>query len=992
MPFIAAIASNAFVRLAVVALLLAAAPTLAQSTHSVFPVTPNDPEALALHRGAGDLAGDGRGDDTAALQKALDTIQERPRHQGIVFLPSGTYKITRTLLVWPGIRVIGTGPTRPLLQLPPHTPGYGQGIGYVVFFAGGRRGDGRPRQGDDTPFQGVVPAQAHIIDANPGTFYSAMSNVDLEIGEGNPAAVGIRFHIAQHCYLSHMDFRLGSGLAGLHDVGNEAEDLHFHGGRYGIMTRKPSPGWQFTLLDSSFDGQRESAIQEHEAGLTLVRDTFRDVPHAVTIEHGFADELWIKESRFENIAGAGVVISNENNAKTEINFEDLDVTGTPTLAELRDSGKKITGPAPTYHVRRFTHGLVMRSFGDPGKIETVLDATALPSMPVALPPAIQPLPTPETWTNVRDLGAVGDAITDNTAVFQRAIAEHRVLYVPEGYYLVSDTLALKPDTVLIALHPSRTQIFLADGTPAFNGVGAPKALLSTPSGGKNIVSGIGLSTNGNNNLAIGVLWRAGADSLMSDTRLLGGHGTQSPDGTPYQIYNAQHSGDPDPKRRWDSQYPSIWVTDGGGGVFSNIWTPNTFAQAGMYISHTDTPGRVYELSSEHHVRNEVVLDHAAHWGIYALQTEEERGEGGACLPIEVNHSHDVTFANFHSYRVVSMFQPFETAVHVSNSTGIHFRNAHIYSDSKAAFDNAVVVDKGTQAVRQKEIAVLDLTGGTVIAPATAPDFLAGPVRKLDSGFFNISGAAIDPQGNLFFTDYQRQRIYRWNAEKQQTEFVRNNPIAAVNLFFDRAGDLMATSYDGNGTVLSMRPEEAMGEIRVLKPQIAQPMPGRTAVVPADYWRFVDEDGTNHARKPWQFVSPDGTTFLAAGDDFIKGTLYYGTKMHDVLRAFSLNEVPAGSRTFFSDEDEHKTWSARVGDDGSLSDVRLFAERGGEAVASDANGNVYVSDGQIYIYRKDGTAVGVMNVPEHPTGIVFGGADRKTMYVLARTSLYAVQVR
>ena len=43
----------------------------------------------------------------------------------------------------------------------------------------------------------------------------------------------------------------------------------FYGGRYGILTEKPSPAWQFTLIDSTFEGQRKAAISEHEAGLTL---------------------------------------------------------------------------------------------------------------------------------------------------------------------------------------------------------------------------------------------------------------------------------------------------------------------------------------------------------------------------------------------------------------------------------------------------------------------------------------------------------------------------------------------------------------------------------------------------------------------------------------------------------------------------------------------------------------------------------------------------
>ena len=170
---------------------------------------------------------------------------------------------------------------------------------------GAHPGSGAIPQAGRVPFPppGSVPPNDAIADANSGTFYSAMSNIDFEIGEGNPAAVAIRFHVAQHAYLSHMDFHIGSGLAALHQVGNEAEDLHFYGGRYGILTEKTSPAWQFTLIDSVFEGQREAAIREHEAGLTLIRDTFRNVPTAIDIDPQYSDELWVKDSRFEDISG-----------------------------------------------------------------------------------------------------------------------------------------------------------------------------------------------------------------------------------------------------------------------------------------------------------------------------------------------------------------------------------------------------------------------------------------------------------------------------------------------------------------------------------------------------------------------------------------------------------------------------------------------------------------------------------------------------------------
>jgi len=364
------------------------------------------------------------------------------------------------------------------------------------------------------------------------------------------------------------------------------------------------------------------------------------------------------------------------------------------------------------------------------------------------------------------------------------------------------------------------------------------------------------------------------------------------------------------------------------------------------------------------------------------------------LPLEVDNSHDVTFANFHSYRVVSMFQPFLSAVQLTNSQNIHFRNMHIYSDSKAEFDNGVVVSGSTTPMRQKEVAALDVTGMEPrMAPAPkVPVFASSPVVRLATGFYNISGAAIDPKGQLYFVDYQRQHIFRWNALKHQSEVVSSNPLWATNLFFDKAGNLMMTSYEGNGTVLSMDPNNPDAGVKTLSPQPARPLPGKTAVIPADYWRFVNDRGETPARKPWQFVSPDGTTFLAAGDDFINGTLYYGTKMHDVIRAFGLVRVPAGSTTYFTDEDEHRTWQARVDEAGSLHNLKLFAQRGGEPLAWDRAGNVYIGDGQIYVYRPDGSQAGIITVPEHPTQILFGGPDRKTLFILARTNLYSTQIR
>src|SRR3984893_5487983 len=417
------------------ALLSAAAPTFGSSYYTS---RPNDAKAVYLDTGGFSAQGNGVTDDTDALQRAINKVQETT-NQGIVFIPSGRYRVSRTIYVWPGVRLIGFGATRPMFVLAPNTPGFQQGPAYVVFFAGGRP------QGFENAGE-AVGGQPNTAppDANPGTFYSAMSNIDIEIQDGNPGAVGVRARYAQHCYLSHMDFHTGSGLAGIHDGGNVAIDLHFHGGQYGIWTRKPSPGWQFTVIDSRFEGQTEAAIREHEAGLTLIRPEFKNVPTAVSIDANYADELWIKDGRFENISGPALVISNENSPRTEINAENLVFRNVPLVAEFRESGKKLRGPSEQFVVKTFSHGfhiddIAVPSAG-PNQIQTVFEAASLAHLPAPVPSDIPDLPPMGSWVNVRELGAHGDAKTDDTQILPKAIADHAVVYFPSGQYMVSDTI------------------------------------------------------------------------------------------------------------------------------------------------------------------------------------------------------------------------------------------------------------------------------------------------------------------------------------------------------------------------------------------------------------------------------------------------------------------------------------------------------------------------------------------------------------------------
>ena len=994
------------------AILAAASPVAVHAaiSNSFLPKAPDDPRAITVK-----AVGDGKADDTDAVQKAIDAARDGTGH-GLVFLPSGRYRLSRSILVPPGVRVFGVGPTRPTFVLGANTPGFQEGVGTMIVFTGGDQ----YQVGDiPVPVPTVRPATAKVRDANSGTFYSSMANVDIEIGDGNPAAAGVRFRMAQHAFLSHMDLRLGSAFAGVYQAGNIMEDVHFHGGRYGIVTEKTSPAWQFTLLDSTFDGQRDAAIREHEVDLTLVNVAIKNTPVGIEIDKGYSDSLWGKNVRFENVSKAGVVISAEDNVFTQVGFDNAVASNTPVFARFRESDKTVDGKGKAYRVANFTYGLTLPGLGHVGEYKTISDIAPLKALPKVGTPALRATPPIGEWTNVKTLGVKGDGTTDDTAALQKAIDSHRVLYLPIGFYMVSDTLKLKADTVLIGLHPALTQLVIPDGNSSHAGVGAVKPILETPKGGDNILSGIGLFTGRINPRASALLWRSGEKSLVTDVKIMGGGGTPTADGKPLDAARAR-SGDPVADGRWDGQYPSIWVTDGGGGTFANVWSPNTFASAGFYISDTKTPGFIYEVSVEHHVRNEFVLDNVENWEFLAPQTEQEVGDGPDAVSLEIRNSRNILFANYHGYRVTRSYHPAETAVKLFNSTDIRFRNVHINAESGVAlcdslgcgtylraskypFENAIQDKTRKLEVREREFAVLDVKADQPAPPPASPN-----VKKLETGFWSISGATVGADGALYFIEKRFQRIYRWTAAKG-LEIVRDNSLDPTNLAVDRSGNLLVlSSYGPQASVYSIDPNGPKDQMTMIAPTSVAQRAGTKTLLPVNWWNngefkdqydpakgefttlaemFARDVGTPKAQ---EYISPDGSVSLPAFRVWQQGTPdHVGWRWADSLQTNGLIGGAVGERLFFTNGSENKTYSGQVGPGGTLSDLKVFANRGGERVAVDGQGRVFVANGQIFQYGADGQPTGRIDVPERPLQLIFGGEGGKTLFVLTHHSLYAV---
>ncbi|WP_200906179.1 glycosyl hydrolase family 28-related protein, partial [Limnoraphis robusta] len=115
------------------------------------------------------------------------------------------------------------------------------------------------------------------------------------------------------------------------------------------------------------------------------------------------------------------------------------------------------------------------SIGDSQAIVTITDDDVDSNFPQVK------FPDDAGMVNIKDYGAKGDGVTDDTAAIQQALAENRVIHFPNGTYLVSDTLQWGDTKRLVLQGESqdKTIIKLKDNLAAFNNSSSPKPLLTT---------------------------------------------------------------------------------------------------------------------------------------------------------------------------------------------------------------------------------------------------------------------------------------------------------------------------------------------------------------------------------------------------------------------------------------------------------------------------------------------------------------------------------
>lgn len=255
------------------------------------------------------------------------------------------------------------------------------------------------------------------------------------------------------------------------------------------------------------------------------------------------------------------------------------------------------------------------------------------------------------------------------------------------------------------------------------------------------------------------------------------------------------------------------------------------------------------------------------------------------------------------------------------------------------------------------------------------------VRKLAGDFKFTEGPAADAAGNVFFSDIPNNRIYKYSLDEKLSVF-RENSGGANGLYFDSSGNLLACEGGGRRLV-SISPQS---QLTVL----ADSYQGKRFNSLNDLWidpkggvyftdpRYGNRDGMEQDGEHVYYLSPDRKRLVRVIDDMVRPNGLIGT--------------PDGKLLYVTDNGDGKTFAYAVNTDGTLSNKKLFAPEGADGMTIDDEGNVYLTTAGVAVYNKDGEKIELISVPERPANVCFGGSDRKTLFITARTSLYSVRMR
>lgn len=360
--------------------------------------------------------GDGRTDDTAAIQQAL---LEYPNQNRIIYLPNGTYLVSAALR-WPQGTNAETSQRATILQ--------GQSRAGTIL-----------RLADHAPGYSTSSREAMVLwmgDSPSWRDRNAVRNLTIHTGEGNTLASGIAFMANRQGCIRDVTIlsgaKQGEGVAGIDVAHADAigpaliKNVRVEGFDYGIKAGHPQ--YSLTLEHVELVGQRAAAIRNSGQTLSIrgLRST-NTVPALLSRDStGFVTLL---DSVFQ-----GLPVRRQASAIQNQGFlfaRRLEVPGYTNTIENRTITNLMVQAAD---ITQFSSHTRLSQFPSPGEpLDLPIEET--PEAPW------DPL---DQWVSPLKFGGVPNDDVDDSAAIQKAIdSGATTVYLPNGSWKVATPVEIR---------------------------------------------------------------------------------------------------------------------------------------------------------------------------------------------------------------------------------------------------------------------------------------------------------------------------------------------------------------------------------------------------------------------------------------------------------------------------------------------------------------------------------------------------------------------
>ncbi len=389
-------------------------------------IFPADAGVIDVTKPPYNAKGDGKTDDSDAIQRALD---DYPSQNRIIYLPDGTYLVSHQIefgisrRFHPDKKIDGRDPSHQRMTILQGQSRDGTIIrlkdecaGFQAMGIDEKNKDiGRP----------LVKAVVWTGETVAQHFRNAIRNLTVNTGKRNPGAAGVQFNASNQGCMHAVKIESGddTGRIGL-DIGYTGDSgpavvrhLEVRGFDFGIWASNLN---SFTIWDVTLKGQRKAGIRAPFDVLMLHRVRSENKVPAFWMGGRWSCFATLIDAELTGGAADQPAILLDGLPKDEHFFaRNIKVSGYGMAVKSADAKRNAAGDIDEY-----THGPITKAF--PDCIERTLN------LPVKDAPTVPWAPLKE-WANVMNFGAVGDGKHDDTQAVQQAIdSGARVVYFPGG--------------------------------------------------------------------------------------------------------------------------------------------------------------------------------------------------------------------------------------------------------------------------------------------------------------------------------------------------------------------------------------------------------------------------------------------------------------------------------------------------------------------------------------------------------------------------------